>query len=220
MIPKRHRSMQEETTDSWLMSYADMITLLMCFFIIFVSVSEPKREKFTQITKGIMDKFGVVNTVTPFAGVYNDLQFTVESNKVFRDVAVKQTDKNLEIEIAGNRFFTRNSAEIDEKMLDVLKEMAKSLKSVDYLDYKMMVESHTSDLPPGNPLYPTNWELSTGRAAKIVRFLAENGLPADRMQAVGYADTRPDVPNHDLKGNPIPENQEKNERVIIKLERQ
>ncbi|MGE0754068.1 MAG: flagellar motor protein MotB [Alphaproteobacteria bacterium] len=219
MIPERRRHHVEENTDSWLMSYADMITLLMCFFIIFVSVSEPKRDKFTEITKGIMDKFGTVNVVTPFNGVYNDLQFTIESNQVFRDMVVRHTDQTLEIEVAGNKFFNRDSAELSAEMQGVLEETVKALKSVDYLDYRMTVESHTSDLPPNNPLYPTNWELSTGRAAKLVRFFAEHGLPADRMEAAGFADTRPDVANRDLQGNPISENQEKNERVIIKLER-
>lgn len=220
MMPPRRDKPQEDSVDSWLMSYADLITLLMCFFIIFVSVSEPKREKFTEITKGIMDKFGAVDTSTPFAGAYNDLQYTIEENQVFRDVAVKQTPKNLEIEISSNRFFSGNTAQLDEESRAILENMAQSLKTLSFLDYKILVVSHTSNLPPANPIYPTNWELSTARAARVVRFLIEQGLPADRMRAIGYADTQPAVPNNDLQNNPIPENQEKNERVLIQLERQ
>lgn len=218
MIPKR-KHMQEEGTDSWLMSYADMITLLMCFFIIFVSVSEPKREKFTEITKGIMDKFGAVDTATPFFGSYKDLQYIIEQKQLFRDAAIKMTDKTLEIEISSHRFFSSNTAEIDKNSQATLVEMATALKKVNYLDYRLLVESHTSNLPPANPLYPTNWELSTMRAARVIRFLIEQGLPAERMRAVGFADKQPVVPNLDLQQNPIPENQERNERVLIKLER-
>ncbi len=218
MIPRRPPP-QEESVDSWLMSYADMITLLMCFFIIFVSVSEPKRDKFSEITQGLANKFGSVDMSTPFSGVFGSLQSIVESNKMFRDVAIVKTDKSIEMEIASESFFKRHTAEIDEAKLEVLGEMAAAIKTIDFLDYRIIIEGHTSDMPPKSGVYPTNWELSTARAAYLVRFLIEQGIPADRMRAVGYADTQPKVPNLDLSKNPIPENREINQRMVVKLER-
>ena len=57
MIPPK-KYIQEDNVDSWLMSYADMITLLLCFFVIFVSASEPKKEKLSAVTEGMLGKFG------------------------------------------------------------------------------------------------------------------------------------------------------------------
>ena len=216
---KQHNTTQEDGVDSWLMSYADMITLLMCFFIIFVSVSEPKRDKFSEITEGLANQFGSVEMSTPFTGVYNSLQTIVEKNQIFRDVAIEQTDKSIEMEIAGGVFFKRNSAEIDEAKRPLLLEMAETLKSMDYLDYKVSVEAHTSDRDTENAIYKTNWDLSAARAATMVKFLMGMGIPADRIRAIGYADAQPKVPNRDLNNEPIPENRDRNERVAIKIER-
>ena len=218
MIPRRPQQ-QEEGVDSWLMSYADMITLLMCFFIIFVSVSEPKRDKFSEITQGLANKFGSVDMSTPFAGVFGSLQSIVESHHMFRDVAIVKTDKSVEMEIASDAFFKRHTADIEESKLEVLAEMADAIKTVDFLEYRVIIEGHTSDLQPKSGLYATNWELSSARASRIVRFLIEKGMPADRMRAVGYADTQPKVPNTDIQKQPIPENRAINDRMIVKLER-
>lgn len=221
MFPHRRSShhTQEENTDSWLMSYADMITLLMCFFIIFVSVSEPKRDKFSKITEGLANQFGSVEMSTPFAGVFNSLQAVIENRQVFRDVAIEQTDKSIAMEIAGGVFFKRNSVEFDETKRPILLEMTETLKQIDYLDYTITVEAHTSDRDTENAIYRTNWDLSTARAAQMVKFLIEAGVPPNRIRAIGYGDTQPKVPNTDLNNAPIPENRDRNERLVIKLER-
>lgn len=218
MIPRRHQP-QEENTDSWLMSYADMITLLLCFFIIFVSVSEPKRDKFSEITEGLANQFGSIQMATPFTGVFSSLQAVIESHQVFRDVAIDQTDKSVAMEIAGGVFFKRNTVDLDDTKRPVLQEMAETLKQIDYLDYVVTVEAHTSDRATENAIYKTNWDLSVARAAVITRFLIETGVPPNRIRATGYADTQPKVPNTDLNNEPIPENRDRNERVVIKIER-
>lgn len=219
MRPPRRHLPQEENTDSWLMSYADMITLLMCFFIIFVSVSEPKRDKFSEITEGLANKFGSVSMATPFAGAYGTLQSIVESQQLFRDVAIARTDRGIEMEIAGGAFFLKHSAEFNPEKLAVLEDMVESLQTLDYLDYRILIESHTSDLPTQHPVYRANWDLSAARSAALARLLVEKGLPANRIAAAAFADTRPKVPNFDLQNNPIPENRAINERMVIKLER-
>ncbi len=221
MFPHRrnHPALQEENTDSWLMSYADMITLLMCFFIIFVSVSEPKRDRFSEITDGLANQFGGVKMTTPFTGVFNSLQALIEEHQMFRDVAIDQTDKGVAMEIAGGVFFKRSSVELEDSKRSVLQEMVDTLKQVDYIDYTVTVEAHTSDRTTDNAIYRTNWDLSTARAAQMVKFLIESGVPSNRIRAIGYSDTQPKVPNTDLNNEPIPENRDRNERIVIKLER-
>ncbi|MDX2073719.1 MAG: OmpA family protein [Alphaproteobacteria bacterium] len=217
MIPKRPVK-QEENVDAWLMSYADMITLLLCFFIIFVSVSEPKKDKISQIAEGMAGKFGMVAYSTPFLSAVKALQATVEENQLYKDVAVEGTSKSLSMELATHRFFKSGGAEIDEATMPVLQQMIGVLTKGELAQYSISIESHTSDALPQSGLYKNNWELSSVRAAKLAEYFIRNGVPAAKIRAVGYSDSRPKVPNLDARGNPIEENRQRNQRVTVRLE--
>lgn len=218
MIPPHLNPKKEDNVDSWLMSYADMITLLLCFFIIFVSVSEPKKEKLNAIADGVAGKFGTVDLATPFQGVFRSLQAVVETHQILQDVDIEKGERNLVIELSSLSFYRNKSADFDEKMLPVLEEIAKTLKNIDFMDYNITVEGHTNDVPISDSAYPTNWELSSARAARMVRFFIDQGIKPDRLKAVGYAETKPKVANLDVHGNAIVENRKLNERVMIKIE--
>jgi len=218
MIPPHSHKHTEDNVDSWLMSYADMITLLLCFFIIFVSVSEPKKEKMAAITEGMAGKFGTIELSTPFQSVFRSLQAVVETRQILKDVDIVKGEDSLMIELSSLAFYKDKSADFDEKMLPVLEEVAANLRSLDFMDCRITVEGHTNDMPTGSASYPTNWELSAARAARMVRFFIDRGIQPGRLKAVGYADTRGKVPNVDLHGNAIIENRRLNERVMIKIE--
>jgi chemotaxis protein MotB len=219
MIPPRKQAMSEETTDAWLMSYADMITLLLCFFIIFVSVSEPKKDKFSLITEGLANKFGSVDMSTPLAGVFSTLQATMENHQIFRDVAITKNEQSIEMELATGSFFQPRSAEIAKDKLPILTEMAAGFKSGAFLDYRIVVEGHTNDMATDNPQFASNWELSGARATRLVRYFIEQGIAANKLVAVSFGDTRPKLPNRDGAGDPIEANRFQNERMVIKFER-
>jgi chemotaxis protein MotB len=218
MIPPR-KHVHEENADSWLMSYADMITLLLCFFIIFVSVSEPKKDRLSALADGMTKKFGTVEMATPFQGVFRSLSAIIETHQILKDIAIDKTENGLVMELSSLSFFTPQTADFQEKMTPVLTELVAALKTIDFMQYRITIEGHTNDLPVNTGLYPSNWELSTARAAHLVRFLIEQGIRPDRLAAVGYGSTRPKVPNLDSNGNAILQNRQLNERVVIKLER-
>lgn len=217
--PPRHRQ-GEDNVDSWLMSYADMITLLLAFFVIFVSASEPKQDKLSAIAEGIHDKFGAVDLSTPFQGVFQSLQTVIEVHQILRDVAVERTENSVTMELSTLTFYRKDSSDLNPDMLPVLTEMAAALKKIDFLNYRITVDGYTSDIPPAaGSGYASNWELSSARADRMVRFLIEHGVKPGRLRAVGHADTNPKVPNLDADGNAIVENRNRNQRVVIRLER-
>jgi chemotaxis protein MotB len=74
-------------------------------------------------------------------------------------------------------------------------------------------------MPIRSDRFPTNWELSAARAARIVRFFGENQVEKNRLKASGFADTKPKVPNLDDQGRPIAENRATNRRIEVKVER-
>ncbi|MDE3060303.1 MAG: hypothetical protein KGJ06_04770, partial [Pseudomonadota bacterium] len=130
MIPPRRHQQNEANVDSWLMTYADMITLLLCFFIIFVAISKPLEEEFTKITEGMTKKFGgTVDLSTPFQGIVRSLQAVVETHQVLKDVSVEKTETGIEMEISSEAFFKPNSAELDKDKLPMLLDMAGVIRS-------------------------------------------------------------------------------------------
>jgi chemotaxis protein MotB len=144
-------------------------------------------------------------------------------------VANPDADRPAHMEPEGDRittlafdsaaFFNRGSATLSSSGKVILQQLVGDLKSKEYLDYTATIEGHTDDVPISNAQFPSNWELSSARAAAVVRFFIEQGVSAQRLRAAGYADTHPLRPNRDSNGIALPENQAKNRRVVIGLEK-
>jgi chemotaxis protein MotB len=128
-------------------------------------------------------------------------------------------ERIIVLQISSTAFFDSGSALLSETGRTILQGVATDLASVKYLGYQATVEGHTDDTPINTAQFPSNWELSTARASAVVRYLLEQGLPAPMLRAAGYADSFPIAPNRDAAGRSIPENQARNRRVVIKLEK-
>jgi len=127
-----------------------------------------------------------------------------------KDVLISRLKDQLKVTVASEILFPSGSAELSPEGVDVLRKVAAAInKSQD----DVRVEGHTDNVPIAPVLaqyYPTNWELSTARAAVAVRTLEATGMvPASRLSAVGYGDSRPLAPNDNAEG------QAKNRRVEI-----
>jgi chemotaxis protein MotB len=116
-------------------------------------------------------------------------------------------------------FFATGSATLSGAGRTILGGLIGRLQSPEFTGYRITVEGHTDDEPVSTLQFPSNWELSTARAAAVVRFLLDQRIAARRVRAAGYADTRPLAPNRDAEGHPIPQNQARNRRVVIELEK-
>lgn len=214
------REHKAEDTESWLMSYADMITLLLCFFVIFVSTSEPKEDKLAAATRGMQARFGAVDLSTPFQGALRNVQGVIEKYAAHQEMSVEKKENGLQIEISTSRFFVPNTAELSAARIPMLMEMTNGIKSKEFQTYDIIIEGHSDDVSPAKGgFYPTNWELSAARAVRMVRFLEEQGFEGRRLRAEVYSENDPLVPNIDKQGNPIIANRERNRRLVIRLER-
>ncbi|MGA2026064.1 MAG: OmpA family protein [Syntrophobacteraceae bacterium] len=266
MMYRRQRQRKKVShADDWLMTYADMITLLLCFCVLFVSVSisqKKNRPKVDVVQKvelpaqkpkpveayvpvpalDEMIKSGWSDPVKeekteksgpPEPGVEAAVGKTSEqvpplaSLPEFVDNLKSQGAANFEqkgdritsLEISSAAFFGSGSAILSPAGKAILHDVAENLKAEKFKDYQVTVEGHTDDAPINTSLFPSNWELSTARAAAVVRFFLDEETPAQKLRAAGYADTFPKVPNRDANGRAIPENQAQNRRVVIKLEK-
>jgi chemotaxis protein MotB len=221
--------------DDWLMTYADMITLLLCFFAVFVAISVPEAEKFEIAKEQVVTHFSGGDSKY-LKGQYNlpetELDTPPQSDELFkalpsivdrfdgqRDVEVERGDRITTLEMNAAPFFGKGSATLSPQGIAILQDLVPSLTSEEYKDYTISVEGYTDNIPMKSALFPSNWELSTARAAAVVRSLIDAGIAAERLRAVGYAEVSPKVANEDEAGTPLPDNQAQNRRVVIRLEK-
>ena len=217
----RNRRMDDHRVDDWLMTYADLITLLLCFFAIILSVSIIKQEKLEQVRQNVMEQFAVSDAAkeATVPQAENNRQAIATLFRGERDVAVESGDRYTAIEMNSASFFASGSAELKQDGQRLLATLLPTLQDKRFGDYHITVEGHTDDMPIKTAQFPSNWELSTARAAVVVRFFIDNGIPAAKLRAIGYAEVLPKIRNRDASGAPLPENQAQNRRVVIKLEK-
>lgn len=210
---------EDEGQDAWLVTYADAVTLLMTFFIMLVSFSKIDIPLYEKVAAGIKNELGKgkKEAESPTTTLKTDLQdvvFTLQADQV---VKIGTDNRGIVLELNSSAFFKPASADLREQAIPVLQAMAAIINAKKYEYFNIEVEGHTDDDPISTPRFPSNWELSAGRASTVVRFFIGQGIYPEKMEAIGFADTRPKVPNRDADGKPIPDNQALNRRVVIHL---
>ena len=231
--PRRKRDDENapEGAPEWMLTFSDMMTLLLCFFILLFAFANNDIEKFRSIVGSIQNAFGVQiqRKDSPFAA-YAPTRFerdSIELDDDMRELMTLKLDllqslepdpdmvkvsevvvenKAVALRIPTNELFKSGTAELLPDAGRRLTGLSRFLE-----DHKLFgtVKAHTSDIPPSTSQFPSNWELSAARAATLLnKFLSENPhLQKNLFKASGYADTQPLVPNND------PANQQKNDRI-------
>lgn len=217
---RRRRQGENEghgNSERWLLTYSDMITLLMAFFIMMYSMSVLNLQKFNEVAISIRSGFGGLLTgkgqhllmqpagnhvprLNSHPGEQQQLinarrrmESYVTMHNLTSDVEIKQEMRGLVISMQTNNvLFETGSAELKPRAFALLATISRELVP---MPNDILVEGHTCSLPIATPLYPSNWELSSARASRVVRAMIHDGLPGWRLSAVGYADTRPNAPN-------------------------
>jgi chemotaxis protein MotB len=211
----------EDNPDAWLVTYSDAVTLLMAFFIMLVSFSKIDIPIYEQVKAGILDQLGKhgdkAKEQSPIALLKVDLQDVVFALQADQAVAIGTDSRGVVMELDSSAFFRPGSADIREAAIPILFNMAKTLMAPRYEPFVVEIEGHTDDDPISTTKFPSNWELSAGRASAVVRLFMTQGLAGDKMKAVGYGETRPKLPNRTAEGAPIAENQAVNRRVVVRI---
>jgi chemotaxis protein MotB len=242
---RRHRqaSESEEATpdERWAVSYADMVTVLFCLFIVLFAVSDLDKGKFEQLANSLAAGFGKevtegggsteglilppetqdepeVEDLTMRAAL--ELETLEELRERMRQALTAQglqdtveffiDERGLKVGLIGaETFFANNSTDLSttaDAVLDAIGDVIASATN------EVSVEGHADYRVAVYP-FPTNWELSSGRATQVARFLVEHeAIPGPRVRATGFSDTRPAV------AGTTPEALASNRRVDIVVE--
>jgi chemotaxis protein MotB len=265
--------LKEEDEGTWFISLADLLTLLLCFFVLMVSVSQFDQDRYKKVAQSLEESlkaetakreaeqaknrererplgfslkqdgeasgqlYPVVRPALP-PQVYqtppgpntqppaeagprqqpktlDELGAELGQKLASADhlgIQVEKRDAGYAVTLKGAVLFDLGSTELKPASIPYLDSIAATLRGA---PYKVIVEGHTDNLPIQSFVYPSNWELSAARAARVARYLIDRGVSRERIQVVGLADTKPLVPNDNAQGQHLPENQARNRRVVV-----
>ena len=207
-------SKQMEGGDDWLITYSDLVTLLLTFFILIAAISKVDPVKFERIAQSLSGAYGKEDNEQQIdlRTVYKMINDLINNAAYASKVEVNLMPIGVAVTFKSNVLFTLGKATIKKDIEPILDGLAWVIQE---LPYSVAVEGHTDDIPISSDEYPSNWELSTARASRVVRYLISEGISSNRLFASGYADTKARVPNLDEFGRPIDENRAENRRVEI-----
>jgi len=198
----------EDITSFWLITYSDMTTLLLSFFLLMFS--------FTLMTQKHQEELvEMLNTVA--SGKLVPQRSKEELEAAAREIAaqfakeetfVETTEEEVTVGLSSAVTFALGEAELTgaarqplERVADILRAMPNTIR----------VEGHTDDIPIRGGPFPSNWHLSAARAQSVVRLLMARGVDPRRLQVVGFGEVKPRQPNDSEKGRAA------NRRIEIKL---
>jgi chemotaxis protein MotB len=245
--------------ERWLLTYADMITLLMALFMVLFSISSVNTSKFESLQRALQDAFsgrilpggksikesgGSANVtesspspqfpaLQPFVGgsraevrggaaaqreqeafkrLKQRIDALVRSKGLSGKIQTRLTDDGLAVRLlTDDLLFDSGQATPRPASLELLRGLGHILGSDQ--QHALIVSGHTDTVPIHSGTFPTNWELSTARAASIVRTFATAGVNPDRMTAAGRAYLQP------VASNATPAGRSLNRRVEVLLPR-
>ena len=213
----------KDVVDGWMGTYGDMVTLLMAFFVMLYSASDPDPGKYEEIAESMKEAFSKQDVENEFKKLHESLEDIIEKKNLDNTVEIKLGPNGILIQIPGSSMFASGSADIMTDMAPVIVEISTAITQLldesSYHDYMIEVEGHTDDEPIGedSEIFSSNWDLSAIRATGIVELLYNSGIEMDKLKPIARAESIPLLPNRDENGIPIPENRAKNRRVVIKV---
>lgn len=224
--PRRKAEPPEEfhVDERWAVSYADMVTVLMCLFIVLFAMSTVDQAKFEQLRNSLATGFGQVEVgsidtaegvVVPAELVNQDLEGLTDLELAAQEVDdLREIQRRIDEGLRENELQESVRFELDERGLtirlvssetfflpdraELTERTGQVLDSIGpvlaSIDRGVSVEGHTAKLPE-TFLAPRDWELSTERSVNVLRHLVEKGgVPGPSIAAVGYGETRPLAP--------------------------
>ncbi len=203
--------------ESWLVTYADSITLLMAFFVIMFSVSEPKTDKYKEVMKGLSNDFRGEEAPNPRQELISELEKLAEKHGFSDVMTAEEVNRDVVLILDADKIYGPRTANFVTVADGVLKPIVDYIQLPRLETYSFEVEGHTDDQVVRSAKFPSNWELSAARATNMVRYFIYHGLDRQRIRALAYAETWPRVPNRDIFDRPISENRRMNRRIVIRI---
>lgn len=219
----KKRKAPNAASNGWLNTYADMVTLMMCFFVMLYDPSEVDITQLATMTASIAgDPTGGGQSLT--AGRLSDLGNTINSMPSVEKgrslgltvkravslfapeiktnkISITSDERGLVITLAADTFFRTASAELNiEETRETLLRIAQFLSDPELSQRRFRIEGHTDSGDTDPAQWRSNWELSAARSLSVLHYLTDFGADEDRFSVAGYADNRPYYSNDTAEG--------------------
>lgn len=226
----------EKPSTAWQGTYGDMITLMLCFFVMLYDPTEIDITQLATITQSLqMNETESVNGgMSLSTGKLSDLGNTINSLPAIEKgrslglakkkavslfapdvksnrITITSDERGLVISLAADNFFDEGSADLNiDETRETLLRLSDFFKDPELKNRRFRIEGHTDNTPvAADSKFISNWELSAGRAMNVLHYLADFGVDENKFSVAGYADTRPKF------SNDSPETRAYNRRVDI-----
>lgn len=222
---------------SWLVTYADLMTILLVFFVLLYTLAFFEKEKYKSAVERVKVQ---VDEDANLIGLmelmelpeHKDTQITIEDitglksrqktlfENITRFAKINSPDQEIStrilkgkiiVNINGKALFPSGSSSLNPQAIWIFDEIIQILD--DYPEYNINIKGHTDNIPISTSAFPSNWELSAVRATTVLKYLILRGISPKRLTATGYGDSMPLVPNTSE------ENRALNRRVEFVLEK-
>ncbi|TVR68334.1 MAG: flagellar motor protein MotB [Spirochaetaceae bacterium] len=233
-VEKKCKKCPPEGAPDYMLTYGDMVTLLLTFFVMLLTTATIDGHELRLILAAFPGLGSLEGGNTLEAGRLAELGNTIESLpsmergralsearreaiSIFQPeieselVRVQEDERGLVISLAGDAFFDPASADVRiEQARSILQRLSRLLAAPSLVGRTFRIEGHTDNLPT-DPAgrWPSNWELSTDRALAVLRYLTEFGVAEEQFQVMGMGEFRP------LYDNTTPEGRAYNRRVDV-----
>lgn len=218
-LRKRHGSEEDSPGGSWMTTYGDMVTLILTFFILLYSFSEIDVVKFRKLLFSFRGAIGVMDggkTTQEDSGAFSGqtmvdsgesrkqskdildiarkIQVLIDQEGLQQSISVSVTQRGVVVSVSEGVLFLPGQMDLNARGKRVLFKVGEILRVI---PNSIAVEGHADDSQPSRKSFVRdNWGLSSVRASRIAAYLQERvGIASKRLQAIGFGDSRPLMPN-------------------------
>lgn len=231
---RRHEDTKHVNHERWLLTYADLITLLLIFFVVMFSMSTVDQQKYRALSKTMKQALHGTSAVNSAGAkppsvqasnitvvhntvgsqhpdkaldkLYQEVVAYINSHHLQAEMSVLDQQRGVQITLRGVAFFDTASSQIRPGARQKISGLIPLFQS---LQNAIVVEGYTDNQPIHTVDFFSNWELSAMRAMSVVHYLINNGIAPERLSGVGYGQEHPVAPNNTNAGR------QKNRRVNV-----
>ena len=206
----------------WAVTYGDLMSYLMIFFLMMFSFSiskadRTKSRKYEESLANIQKSFGGKTDAKRMerakaqeneSKVESNLEKSMEAGGISSLVQIQSNARMVKLVLTEGVLFASGKAELKEPARKVLASIAVELKKI---PNSIIIEGHTDNVPIKHGKYSSNWELSMARAYSVLLFMSGQGISAKQLAGMGYGENLP------VGDNATSEGRAKNRRIEISL---